>query len=168
MPDESTSNPSGRLRFDRDGYAKVERLVAYEVGNSLLMLNLELQRAFGLRAEEYQIFMLIVFATVQRFARDSNQDERYIANQPLPPEYRRSISRRRISETLGIPLETVRRTTARLLDRRMIEERQRGQLSTKGGTLKLLSEKGVSEDIAARFLRVANGMVELGAAEISR
>jgi hypothetical protein len=156
-----------KMRLDREGYSRVERLVAYEVGNALLMLNFELQRAFGLRAEEYQIFMVIVFSTVQRYARAAERDERFFGNEPLPAEYRGSISRRRISETLDIPLETVRRTVARLIAEGKIEEHQRGQLSTRGGTLKLLSEQGVSDAVTSRFLRVVNMMLEHGAAKLS-
>jgi hypothetical protein len=94
------------------------------------MLNLELQRSFGLRAEEHQIFLLIVLSTVQRFARDRGRDARFLDSTPLPAKTAGSISRRRISETLDIPLETVRRTVAGLLARGTLVERRRGCLST--------------------------------------
>ncbi len=152
--------------IDRDGYGRAERLVAYEVSNALVMINLELQRAFGLRVDDNQIFMVIVFSTVKRYPRATERNERYLGHEPLPAEYRGAISRRRISETHDIPVETVRRTVARLIAQGMVEESQRGQLSTKGGTLKLLSEQGVSEAVAARFLRVANIMIETGAAQL--
>ena len=84
---------SQRLMLDPEGYAARERLVAYEIGNTLLMLNLELQRTFGLRAEEFQVFMLIVMSTVQRFARDRNPNESWLDRTPLPPEAAGSISR---------------------------------------------------------------------------
>lgn len=153
-----------RLRLDPSGFVRSERLVAYELANALLMLNLELQRSFGLRVEEYQIFMLIVVSTVQRFARDPGSDGTFLDRTPLPPSAAGSISRRRISETLGIPLETVRRTVAGLLARGMIVERQRGALSTPGGTLARLAVEGLPEQIARRFLSVSNTMIRLGAA----
>ncbi|MFN3989941.1 MAG: hypothetical protein ACK4IS_06760 [Erythrobacter sp.] len=154
------------LVLDRNGFSRAERVVAYEVGNTLAMLNLDLQRAFGLRAEEYQVFMVIVFSTVQRYVRAAERDERYLGHEPLPADHRGSISRHRISETLGTPLETVRRAATRLLESGMIEERQRVQLSTKGGTLKRLSEQGITEMVTARFLRAVNVMIELGAAQL--
>lgn len=150
--------------LDPEGFARYERLVAYEVGNTLLMLNLELQKSFGLRVEEYQIFMLIVLSTVQRFARDPGSDETLFDRTPLPTSLAGSISRRRISETLGIPLETVRRTVAGLLARGMIVERQRGVLSTPGGTLARLAADRLPERMARRFLSVSNTMIRLGAA----
>lgn len=58
----------GAVSVDAERFAEVERLAAYEIGNGLLLMNLDLQRCFGLRAEQYQVFMLIVVATVQRCA----------------------------------------------------------------------------------------------------
>ncbi len=155
-----------RLALDPEGFAKRERLVAYELGNTLLMLNLELQQRFGLRAEEYQIFMLIVMSTVQRFARSLGANEDHSDRTPLPPEVSGSISRRRISETLDIPLETVRRTVSSLLARGMIVERRRGCLSTLGGTLGHLAAEALPERMARRFLSVCNVMTRLGAAKM--
>jgi len=124
-----------RLELDPDGFAAVERLVAYEMGNALLMLNLQLQQRFGLRAEEYQVFLVIVLSTVQRFVRAGGPDDTYMRRTPLPLEQSSAISRRRVSDVLGVPLETVRRIVARLLARGLIVERSRGSLSTLGGTL---------------------------------
>ena len=156
-----------RMILDPDGFADRERLVAYEIGNTLLMMNLELQKNFGLRAEEYQIFMLIVLSTVQRFARNPGSDETFLGRIPLPPEASGSISRRRISETLDIPFETVRRTVASLLARGMIVERRRGCLSSPGGTLARLGEDALPERMARRFLSVSNVMARLGAAKLA-
>lgn len=156
-----------RLVLDPEGFARRERLVAYEIGNTLLMLNLELQQRFGLRAEEYQIFLLIVMSTVQRFARGPGDNEALMDRTPLPPDESGSISRRRISETLVIPFETVRRTVAGLLARGMIVERRRGCLSTSGGTLARLGEDALPERMARRFLTVNNNMSRLGAARLA-
>lgn len=158
---------SQRLMLDSEGYAARERLVAYEIGNTLLMLNLELQRTFGMRAEEFQVFMLIVMSTAQRFARNRNPNKSWLDRTPLPPEAAGSISRRRISETLDIPLETVRRTAAGLLARGAIVERSRGCLSTPGGTLARLGQDELPERMARRFLTVSNTMLKLGAAHLA-
>jgi len=155
-----------RLVLDPDGFARRERLVAYEIGNTLLMLNLELQQRFGLRAEEYQIFLLIVISTVQRFARAPGDNEALLDRTPLPPEASGSISRRRIAETLEIPLETVRRAVAGLLVRGMIVERRRGCLSTPGGTLAELATDALPERMARKILSVSNVMTRHGAAHL--
>ncbi len=166
MPNASSETRT-RLIFIPEGFAEKERLVSYEIGNALLMLNLKLQQNFGLRAEEYQIFMLIVLSTVQRFARNPGSEVTLLGRTAMPPEASGSISRRRISETLDIPFETVRRTTASLLARDMIVERRRGCLSTAGGTLARLSEDALPERIARRFLSVSNTMTKLGAAKLA-
>ncbi|WP_292290300.1 hypothetical protein [Marivita sp.] len=152
-----------RLELDAPGFLKVERLVAYEMGNLLLMLNLQLQQRFGLRAEEYQVYLLIVLATVQRFANISDVNTENLSRAPLPPDLAGSISRRRIADVLGIPFETVRRTVASLLDRGLIEERSRGCLSTRGGTLQYLGEDATPEKLARRFISSINTMIRIGA-----
>lgn len=152
-----------RLDFDPDGYAAVERLVAYEMGNALLMLNLELQQRVGMRAEEYQVYLLIVLTTVQRFVRSNDADTTYLGRTPLPSDHSGSISRRRISEVLGIPLETVRRIVARLLECGLIVERRRGSLSTPGGTLESLGADATPEKIVRRFINTVNTMIRIGA-----
>lgn len=154
-----------RLDFDPNGFTKAERLVAYEMGNALLMLNLELQQRFNLRAEEYQVYLLIILSTVQRFARTTSADDPHVCHAPLPPTLAGSISRRRIAEVLGIPLETVRRIVSRFLDMGLIVERQRGGLSTPGGTLEKLSEDKTHEKIVRRFIATGNAMIRLGAIE---
>ena len=156
-----------RLGPDTPGFAKVERLVAYDMANALLMLNLDLQQRFGLRAEEHQVYLLVVVATVQRFAQSSDAGSASVDRAPLPVELSGGISRRRISEVLGIPLETVRRTVARLLDRGLIEERSRGKLSTRGGTLQELSEDATPERIVRRFISTINSMIRVGAITIT-
>lgn len=165
--DRNTTAGKTRIELDARGLAAVERLVAYETGNALLMMNLSLQQRFDLRAEEYQVFMLIVLSTVQRFVRDDHADMAHLGNAPLPQRLSGGISRRRISETLGIPPETARRIAALLLERGMIVERRRGCLSTAGGTLGVLSADAVPEKIASGFLKVASTMLRLGAARLA-
>ena len=169
--DTCMSEPRGksrlRLGLDTPGFAKVERLVAYDMADALLMLNLDLQQRFGLRAEEHQVYLLVVVATVQRFAQSSDAGSASVDRAPLPVELSGGISRRRISEVLGIPLETVRRTVARLLDRGLIEERSRGKLSTRGGTLQELSEDATPERIVRRFISTINSMIRVGAITIT-
>lgn len=164
---KSGDHGRARLVLDPEGFAGQERMVAYEIGNTLLMLNFELQQRFGLRAEGYQIFLLMVLSTVQRFARGPRLDESWLDRTPLPAEAAGSISRRRISETLDIPLETVRRAVSGLLERGMIVERRRGCLSTPGGTLAGLGKDAIPERMARRFLTVSNNMIRLGAAQLA-
>lgn len=153
---------AGGVSIDARRFEEVERLAAYQMANALLLMETDLQRSFGLRAEERQVFFAIVLATVQRFARASTAESRDVGNAPLPLRHRGHISRRRIAETLGIPLETVRRHVARLIDRGLVVEPRRGQLSTRGGTLAQLSAEGVTSSFARTFLSVVKEFDKLG------
>ncbi len=156
-----------RLGLDPLSFAQSERVVAYEMANLLLMLNLDLQQRIGLRAQEYQVYLLVVVATVQRFVQSGDAETIHSRRSPLPADLSGAISRRRISEVLGIPLETVRRIVARLLEDGMIEERGRGRLSTRGGTLEGLGEDATPERIVRGFVSTVNTMIRVGAITIS-
>lgn len=154
-----------RLELEIEGFTKAERLVAYEIGNALLMLNLELQQHFNLRAEEYQVFLLIVLSTVQKFARTASPDGPFADRTPLPDVYAGTISRRRIADVLGIPVETVRRIVIRFLEAGLIVEHSRGGLSTQGGTLAAMSRDNTHEKITRRLISSINALIRLGAIE---
>lgn len=153
--------PTG-VKVDAARLREVERLAAYELANGLLLMNLDLQRRFGLRAEQYQVFMIIVIATVQRFARTATPQSSHVTRTPLPPDLASAISRRRIADVLGIPVETVRRHVSGLLGRGLIVERGRGRLSTPGGTLERISADETPERIATRYAAVASALERLG------
>lgn len=151
-----------RLKLDKDSFSANERLVANDLGNTLLGSMLRLQQHFGLRAEAFQVFFVIVLATVQKVLRTPDMDAAARSNTPLLPKQRGGISRRRIAQVLRIPLETVRRHVSQLLQDGMIEERGRGHLSTLGGTLASLSQAGIPYDIAQDFIAVVNAMAKRG------
>jgi DNA-binding transcriptional ArsR family regulator len=155
-----------RLVLDPQGFARSERLVTYEIGNALFGLPLEMQKHFGLRAEAFQIFFLIALVTAQRFVRAPGDDEELRTVAPLPARLAESISRRRISDILGIPAETVRRHVAALLASGLIVERQRGRLSTPGGTLARLAAAGIPPRLAGQLVTLSNTLIRLGAARI--
>jgi hypothetical protein len=156
------------LALDRVRFAEVERLAAYEIGNTLLIAHLDLQRAFGMRAEEYQVFFLIVIATVQRYARSGDPDPAYQGSKPLPAEMAASISRRRIADVLGIPVETVRRIVKGLLDRGLVVERGRGRISTPGGALAHLGVDQTPLRLAGQMVALGNTLARLGCVRVGQ
>ena len=156
----------GRVAVIEEGYASVERLLAYEIGNQLLGVPLAMQQRFGLRAEPLQILMLIMLASVQRYARALRPDPAYLARTPLPDQLSGQISRRRISDTLGIPVETVRRQVALLISRGLVVEQGRGQLTTPPGTLTYLADVGIPRSAVSQSVGLVNLMLRQGAARI--
>jgi CRP-like cAMP-binding protein len=152
-----------RLEMDEAAFRRDERFAAYELGEALLAANLALQARFGLRAEEFQVLLVVILATVQRHVRTAAGETAFLDRRPLPEELRGSTSRRRIAETLGVPFETVRRHVGRLKLRGLIVEPQRGRLATSGGTLAFLGETDAPLAVARSFLRVVQGLIRRGA-----
>lgn len=163
-PGPAHANPGAAMPvLDAEAFRAVERLAAYEIANAMLDTQLALQRRLGLRAEECQVFLAIAVATVQRFARVAQPHSEHVTRAPLPENLSGHISRRRIAESLGLPLETVRRHAARLIDRGLVIEKARGQLSTRGGTLQHLSGDETPFRIAGQFVGVVRSFARLGA-----
>jgi biotin operon repressor len=165
-PPELAARPpglrEGSISIDPERFREVERPAAYEMANAILAINNRLQARLGLRAEETQVFLTIAVATVQRFARSPAPDPYLLTRAPLPLEMAGHVSRRRIAESLGLPLETVRRHVARLIARGLVIETGRGRLSTPSGTLARVGEDGTPYAIAGHFLAVARAFARLG------
>jgi DNA-binding transcriptional ArsR family regulator len=155
-----------RIALDEQALVASERLAAYDMANAILTVQLAIQNAFSLRAEEAQVFLLIVLATVQRFVRQAQPGDALLDNRPLPDAVKGGISRRRLADVSGIPFETVRRHVQSLQGRGLVTERRRGQLATTGGVLARLSQAGITLRAAQQFQQAANGMVRTGAFRI--
>lgn len=88
-----TDKPGGprlRLELARQEFGRVERPVAHEMRNALLMLNLKLQARSCLRAEGYRVYMLSVLSTAQRFMRGSESARALNGPTHLPRRLRRN------------------------------------------------------------------------------
>ncbi len=155
-----------RLVLENDGYAAVERLLAYEIGSQALSVPLALQKRFGLRAEPAQILLVIFLASIQRYIRAVNPDPAYLDRSPMPGEVAGGVSRRRIADVLGLPFETVRRQVNELIADGHVVEHRRGHLNTPPGRLELLSADGIPRVAAVRTIAISNLMLRLGAARI--
>lgn len=153
---------TNRIELDKARLLEVERLAAYEMSNSILWMQVRLQRAFDLRPEACEVYLVILLATVQRFVRSQPTDPTFLTRAVLPLELSGSISRRRIAEALNIPLETVRRHVDAQKQRGIVIEISRGKLSTPGGTLARLAEDETSLHVAQRFLGLSNALLRLG------
>jgi hypothetical protein len=144
-------------------FEAAERPIAYAMLNAILAIQTDLQRAIGLRPEACLVFLVIAAATVQRFMRTPVQEQPLLTRKALPAEYRGHISRRRIAETLDLPVETVRRHVSHLMQRQLVVETGNGRLSTPGGTLARFSETGTTLSIARQFLATVRAMERYGA-----
>lgn len=152
-----------RLILDDAAYLAQERLVAYEIVDATLSVQLQLQRLFGLRAEECLVLQVIILATVQRHRHQARGQAGYLDRTPMPPDLRGGISRRGITEATGVPFETVRRHVQRLIALGLVEEPRRGALSTRGGTLAHAAAQGVPQAATQDMLAMANALLRCGA-----
>ena len=152
---------TNRIELDVERFLQVERLAAYEMANSLLWMQIRLQRSFDLRPEACEIYLVIILATVQRFVRSPPAEPAHLTRAVLPMGLSGTVSRRRIAETLDIPFETVRRHVEVLKQRGIVIESSRGKLSTAGGTLARLAEDDTNLHVAQRFLSLSNAMLRL-------
>jgi len=150
------------IAVDAKNFRAAERMASYEMANALLTVNLRLQTALGLRPEELQVFLIIVLATVQRYARSPKPDPAFLDRTPLPMHFAGYTSRRRIADVSGVPLETVRRHVARLMDRDLVVERGRGRLSTRGDILFRLGDTEVTFEAATEFAALTNVLLRRG------
>jgi hypothetical protein len=168
MHAETTQRPSRRtLAVDPQGFAAAERTAAYEIAQTLLTTCLRLQNGFGLRPEEFQVLLVIILATVQRYVRDPDADPAYLTRAPLHPDLAGTTSRRRIADVTGIPLETVRRHVTRLMVRGFVIEQGRGRISTPGGTLARLSVQDIPMSIVGDLAALSNVLLRLGALRLA-
>ncbi len=149
-----------------EGYLAVERLLAYEVGRHVLGVPLAMQQRFGLRAEPFQILLLIMLASVQRYVRATPPDPGYLDRTSLPDALSGGVSRRRIAEALNIPVETVRRQVQDLIQRGHVIEPRRGHLTTPAGILQLLAVEKIPQSAAAESIALINLMLMHGAARL--
>lgn len=156
------------IAVDAEGFSASERLASYEIANTLLTMKLRIQKAFGLRPEELQVFLVIVLATVQRYVRNPEVAPQFKSAIPLSQELSGFVSRRGIAEAMGIPLETVRRHVKRLIERGLVVERTRGCLSTRGGTLARLNATDTPMALAGDIAALCGSLLRMGAFRAGR
>lgn len=103
--------------------------------------------------------MLIAVSAIQRYARAP--DEAHVGADPLPTGVIGTISRRRLADTSGLPRETVARHVRTLIERGIVIELGRGQLTIPPGLLRDLGPTGLLERLARRSAALANALARL-------
>ena len=150
-----------RLSLDAEEFDKRQRLALYQIVNTLLNLNCDIQKTLRLRPETCQIFMVIAIVAVQRYVRDPGTNA-YDGADPLPQELNVTISRRRLSDVTGIPRETVARHVRQLVERGLVVEVGSGKLMTPPGLLSRLGPGGLPQRLASEFTMATQRLVKLG------
>jgi biotin operon repressor len=157
MTEETRACPT--LRFDPEGFDRMQRLAMYEIASAMLDLASDVHRTLGLRPDACQVYMLIAVSAVQRYARAP--EAAHVGADPLPAERIGTISRRRLADASGLPRETVARHVRNLIERGLVIERGRGQLTTPPGLLRDLAPTGLLDRLARRSAALANALARL-------
>jgi hypothetical protein len=111
-----TSNPTGEPI--EDGF-RLKAVIACEI---FLRIARSATEHYG-DMDSLTIYLAVVLASVGAASRDPQTRARYAGQEPLPDELLRSVSRRAISESTGLPRETVRRKIMKLIaDGHLIED----------------------------------------------
>jgi hypothetical protein len=147
------------LRLELEAFERVQRLAMYEIASAILDLTGDVHRTLGLRPDACQIYMLIAVSAVQRYARAP--DEAHVGADPLPTAAIGTISRRRLADASGLPRETVARHVRHLIERGLVIEHGRGQVSIPPGLLRDLAPTGLLERLARRSAALANALARL-------
>lgn len=117
----------------------------------LLWSALRSRRNLGLSATEWLVFLVVNTSAIQRFVRSPRVDPHLLDTAPIPQDQLGAISRRRVGDVSGLPLETVRRMASRLIARGLLREHGDG-LRGPGGILLRLAEGGLVQEAQDRFL----------------
>lgn len=117
----------------------------------MLQSSRRLRGSLGLSAGEWPVFLAIITAAIQRYARAPDGDPGFRDATPLPADLVCPISRRRIADAVHLPQETVRRTVRRLSSRGLVREGERGVHGTVG-VLGRLDDAGLVEDAVRSLL----------------
>ncbi len=151
-----------RLILDEDRLDDFPILAAYELTNSIIQINLEVRALYDLKLIDVQVLHVIMAAVAQKVARQMPQHASVRGSINIPMEKRGSISHRAIAEVLELPLETVRRSVARLIGLGLVEEVQRGKLV---GTARVVERDGFNaafKSIAKRWVSVTDKLLKHG------
>ena len=142
--------PGGRL-FDPQ--------TIFGLDAAILAMNLRMRRSLELTPTEWLVFLAIITAAIQRYARAPDVDPQYRGSTPLAPDLAGRISGRRVSEALHLPAETVRQVVRRLIRRGLVREDAAG-LHGKLGILSELSEAGLVKAVLLILLPIGSSNEE--------
>lgn len=155
------------LSIDEAALLTVEHHALYEAANTVLHVWLDMQTIHMLRAEPFLIYLTVAVASTQRSARKPPPTVPDPTHSPLGPEIRSHISRRRLAEVTGIPLETVRRHVLALIASGHVTELGRGRLTATPGVVRRLAEKNMHTHSVHQFVASINRMSRLGFVRLS-
>lgn len=93
-----------------------EQAAVVAIDLAVLRQSVRFRTALGLSAAEWRVFLAVMTAAVHQYLNAPQPDPRFLDGRPLPPNLAGRTSCRRVADVTGLPPETVRRITARLIE----------------------------------------------------
>lgn len=162
---------SGReasFRINRAGLEAQARPTVFAIINAIATSLTAMERAYGMRPAELQVFLLIGLAGVQRVLRERPLPDGIAGMEPVPLERLSGISRRQLAELTGLSREAIRRTTLRLVERGLVVEKERGALVHTPGSFQKLNDQLPLEDLLQPFVTMMNQLERSEAISVRR
>ncbi|MFA5989049.1 MAG: hypothetical protein WC803_05505 [Sphingomonas sp.] len=141
------------------------RMVMFGIGKLFLSLEEQLSRASGMSPNELLIYVTVNVANVQKLMRERNIPREFFAADTLPREWVVPISRNAIASATGLPRETVRRQVARMIERGLLMEDERGGVTPPVGVLQSLAVAPMLESLMTEFARTTEALMRAGVLE---
>lgn len=156
-----------RLHIDLDRLADNARPTVFAVINAIATSMTSMERAYGMRPAELQVYLLIGLAGVQRALRQRPLPRELAGMAPVPYEMLSGISRRQLAELTGLSREAVRRAVLRMMERGLVIEKSRGALVHTPGSFKKLNALLPLEDLVQPFVSMINELERLDAVRLT-
>jgi hypothetical protein len=150
-----------KISIDPAAASADARLVAFTLGNGLLIEHQQLSVALDLKPVALLVWLTVSIASAQRYMRQHPRDPAYRGAVALPDELSGSISRRAIARATGLPAETVRRCVADLVAQGRMEVLPDGSVRTPPGNINRVGPEPMQAILTA-FAHQAESLLQAG------
>jgi hypothetical protein len=131
LPNNSGNRRLPDSKVDEAELSKQARLAVFALINSFLAQQRTLSEYLDLRPTHALVYLTVAVASIQRYVRRPDLDEKYRGVEPLPNDALGSISRRAIASATGLPRETARRIINDLLGSGYLREVDGGAVTSR-------------------------------------
>ena len=150
-------------RADPETVVREIRMVGYALINSFLIQQRLYGDYLGLSPTRTMVFLTVMAASTQRFARASDLDDSYRGAKVLPRSEVIPISRRAIAAATNLPRETVRRIVAELVQSGHLIDVGRRGVTPRVGEILTEPAQDLVRHLTAEVARLTNDLARLGA-----
>jgi hypothetical protein len=157
---------SDRVGFNPEQSKKNWRVAVVALINLYLSIQRTISNEGELGPTEILIYATVATANVQKLMRERTIPLEYAGTAVLPREWVVPISRNAIAEATGLPRETVRRNVARMIERGLLIDDERGGVTQPIGVIEDRGVEPVLDAMLVELLRAIERLQRVGVLEI--